>query len=154
MKRWFSSGSGASDPLTWNHHDTLCIWIPILAYFLAWLFETCVIFWVWWSVHGGCEWSTKNRSLFIKGENILCDLIGWWLRKSLARAGMNGRKSFYCLSTKSSSLDWDIYIWIDIWAWHDSIPIACLGYYVIEELNCMVTRHRRIILIFLSNFVF
>ena len=59
------------------------------------LWDMCEIFWVWSSMHGGCEWSIKNRLLLVRGEKILCDLIGWWLWESLAKVGTNSRNNFY-----------------------------------------------------------
>ena len=37
------------------------------------LWDMCELFWVWWSMHGGCEWSIRDRSLLISEANILCD---------------------------------------------------------------------------------
>ena len=42
VKKWFSSKSGVSDLLTWDHHGTLCMWIHTLVRTLAWLFEIYV----------------------------------------------------------------------------------------------------------------
>ena len=112
------------------------------------LWDVYGIFWVRWSVHEGCEWSTKNRSL-LTGENILCNLIGWW--QSLTRAVMNSRKKFYWFINRVIIIK-SRYIWIGIWAWHVFMPIAHLGCCVIKRLNYTVTHHRRVILIFLSNF--
>ena len=42
VDRWFSSESGASDLLIWDHHGILCIWILTFVYSLAHYFEIYV----------------------------------------------------------------------------------------------------------------
>ena len=115
------------------------------------LWDVCGIFWVWWSMHEGCEWSIRNRSLLVGGENIPCDLIGWWFWESLARAGMNGRKNFYWFINRVIIIE-SRYIRIGIWVWHIFIPMAFSRCCVIERLNYTVSHHERVILIFSLNF--